>query len=231
MTGGGSTEFQVPVTGSITAISQSIDLSSPNQSTEIIQITGTWVGTLVFEGSNDDSTYYPINAINRATNLLTNSTSSSGSFEAKTNAFQYVRIRSSLWTSGTAIINSYGSDAASLINTDSILRGGTDATIIGNNSDALKTADIINTSGQYRAQSVTVTAAEALGGATILANRKVLSITPTNGTIWWGTSNSVTSTTGTPIFKNQCLTLAFGANIHIYVISAGTVDCRIVEGS
>ena len=36
----------------------------------------------------------------------------------------------------------------------------------------LRSVDIVNTAGQYRAQSVTTTAAEALGAATILANRK-----------------------------------------------------------
>jgi hypothetical protein len=95
----------------------------------------------------------------------------------------------------------------------------------------LRVADIINTSGQYRAQSITTTAAEALGGATILANRKMLSITPTNGTIYWGFSNAVTATTGSPIFKNQQMTFAVGANVHIYVIATATTDSRISEGS
>lgn len=95
----------------------------------------------------------------------------------------------------------------------------------------LRTADIVNTSGQYRAQSVTTTAAEALGAATILANRKSVTITPTNGTIYWGYSNAVTTSSGTPIFKNQCMSFAVGANVHVYVISASTVDCRISEGS
>ena len=96
----------------------------------------------------------------------------------------------------------------------------------------LRAADIINTSSQYRAQSITTTAAEALGATTILANRKMLSITPTNGTVWWGTSNAVTISSGTPIFKNTPAEFAFGANVHIYLVCAsGTVDCRIVEGS
>jgi hypothetical protein len=95
----------------------------------------------------------------------------------------------------------------------------------------LRVADIINTSGQYRAQSVTTTAAEALGAATILVNRKFISITPTNGTIYWGFSNAVTTTTGSPIFKNQTMTFAVGANVHIWLIAAATTDSRIAEGS
>ena len=98
------------------------------------------------------------------------------------------------------------------------------------NSD-LRVADIVNTAGQYRAQSVTTSATEALGGATILANRKMLSITPTNGIVYWGFNNSVTTTTGSPIFKNQQMTFAVGANVHIYVVASGTTDCRMSEGS
>ena|ERR1035437_2155507 len=96
----------------------------------------------------------------------------------------------------------------------------------------MKTSDIINTAGQCRAQSVTTTSTEALGGAVILANRKVLSITPTNGTIYYGLVSPATATSCTPIFKNQTVTFAIGSNVHVYVICAsGTVDCRILEGS
>jgi hypothetical protein len=93
------------------------------------------------------------------------------------------------------------------------------------------TADVINIAGQNRAQSVTTTAAEALGGATILANRKVISITPTNGIIYWGFTSSVTTATGTPIFTNQSLILSFTDNVHVYLVAAATTDVRIAEGS
>ena len=124
--------------------------------------------------------------------------------------------------------------------TDSIgIRGGTSGNVIADTTAGLKvdasgatvpTRDIITTNGQYRAQSVTTTAAEALGAATILTPRRVLSLLPTNGTIYWGYSNAVTTSTGTPVFKNQLITFAVSESVHIYVIAAGTVDCRISEG-
>lgn len=96
----------------------------------------------------------------------------------------------------------------------------------------LQVADTIDIATQYRSQSVTTTAAEALGAGTILVNRKFISLTPVNGTIYWGTSNAVTTSSGSPIFKNQNMTFAFTDQIHIYIIAAsGTVDCRVVEGS
>lgn len=105
----------------------------------------------------------------------------------------------------------------------------------GNNVNAdngqLLTQDTLATSSQYRAQSVTTTAAEALGAVTILVNRKLLTITPTNGTIYFGTNSSVTTSTGTPIFPNNTLFLDVTDNIHIFVIAAATTDSRIVEFS
>lgn len=101
---------------------------------------------------------------------------------------------------------------------------------VSKNADVY-TRDVINTSSQYRAQSVTTSAAEAIGAASRLANRKLLTITPTNGTIYWGTSNAVTTATGQPLAANQTLTLAFTDNVPIYVIAASTVDARILEAS
>lgn len=103
---------------------------------------------------------------------------------------------------------------------------------INSNNSQLQVRDVINTAGQNRAQSVSTTAAEALGAATILANRKFISITPTNGTVYWGFTNGVTTASGTPIFKNTPAVFSFTDNVHIYLICAsGTVDCRIAEGS
>lgn len=95
----------------------------------------------------------------------------------------------------------------------------------------LFTADIINTGSQYRAQSVTTTAAQALGAASALTNRKFIQITPTNGTIYYGTSSAVTTTTGTPLFANQTLTCSFTTVVQLWVIAAATVDSRVLEGA
>lgn len=102
--------------------------------------------------------------------------------------------------------------------------------LVSSNSQ-LQVTDVINTSGQYRAQSITTSATEALGAATILANRKVLAITPTNGTVYWGFNNSVTTANGMPLVRGQTAVLAVTANIHVYLIASGTVDVRIAEGS
>lgn len=94
-----------------------------------------------------------------------------------------------------------------------------------------QTRDVINTAGQYANMSVTTSAAEAKGGSSRLVNRKVIILCPTNGTVYWGTSNSVTSTTGMPIYQSQTVALAYTDNVPIYVISAGTVNLVVSEGS
>lgn len=96
---------------------------------------------------------------------------------------------------------------------------------------SMPVVDVIATATQYRAQSVTTTAAEALGGATILVNRKLLSITPTNGVIYWGGSSSVTTSSGSPIFPNSTLFLSFTDNAHVWLIAPATTDVRILEAS
>lgn len=106
-------------------------------------------------------------------------------------------------------------------------------TALGSTSsvNSMPVVDVLNTAGQNRAQSVTTTAAEALGAATILTNRKMLSIRPTNGIIYWGFTNTVTTTTGTPIYTNEIMTISATDNLHIYVIAASTIDARISEAS
>lgn len=119
--------------------------------------------------------------------------------------------------SGTWTVNSHTQDGAG-------------AAITSINSQ-LETADIINTSSQFRAQSVTTTAAQALGAASALTNRKFIQITPTNGTIFYGTSASVTTANGSPLLSGQTLTISFGTTVQLWVIAAGTVDTRVLEGS
>jgi hypothetical protein len=98
-------------------------------------------------------------------------------------------------------------------------------------SGELFVKDIIDVSSQYQAVSCTTTSQEAKGAATHLTARKMILITPTDGTIYWGTTSTVTITTGTPIFKNQTIALAFSENVPVWIISASAVNVRILEAS
>lgn len=105
--------------------------------------------------------------------------------------------------------------------------GYTNSSITGD----LFVRDSINTAITNAAISVTTSAIEAKVGGSKLSNRKVVVITPTNGTVYWGGSNAVTTATGTPIFKNQSLTVTATDLVAVWLISAGTVNVRVVEAS
>lgn len=85
----------------------------------------------------------------------------------------------------------------------------------------------------YKAISVTDTAQEVKVGANPLEERKVITIQPTDGIVYYGYSNSVTAANGTKIYKNQWLQLEAADTLLIYLIAdtGVTVDVRITEVS
>ena len=132
-------EFQQPISGQFTGASQNIDLTSPNSGTSIIQITGTWIGTIVLQGSNNGITYITLQVVEQNSNLHKTSMLTNGIFIGPTNGFQFLRLYTTTWTSGSADISVYGSDAASVINSLSTITGASDGTKIGNVGSSLFT--------------------------------------------------------------------------------------------
>jgi hypothetical protein len=91
--------------------------------------------------------------------------------------------------------------------------------------------DSINTTTQMQSISVGTTAVAAIGAGTILAGRKLLTVCPTNGTIYWGNSSAVTVSTGFPLYQGQVRDFSFTDAVPLYIISAGTVTTLVFEGS
>jgi hypothetical protein len=90
-----------------------------------------------------------------------------------------------------------------------------------------KLRDTIKEEGDTTSINVTSTPVEAKVGETTMSYRKLIVISPANGTIFWGFSSGVTTSTGIPLFKNQVMTMK--CDLPIYLVSAGSVDCRILE--
>lgn len=111
------------------------------------------------------------------------------------------------------------------------LTDGTDTALVTTNGD-VNVADISNNSGSTGAITIGTSALiAAANGTSNLTNRKYLSVY-NNGsvTIYWGTSNAVTTSTGTPIVKNQQITFAVGTGTSIFLISGtASQNVRIVE--
>jgi hypothetical protein len=97
----------------------------------------------------------------------------------------------------------------------------------------MKAADISNNGGTQAALTVGVTAVEVKVGGSALTNRKSATLfNNSNNTIYWGYTNAVTTSTGTPIFKNQYVEWSVGSSTSIYVISASAGnDTRITENA
>ena len=74
------------------------------------------------------------------------------------------------------------------------------------------------------------TAVEAKVGATILEDRKIVTIQPLSDHLYFGYSSGVTSLNGTKIFKGQVYTLEATDQLPIWIISASEDnDVRITE--
>lgn len=95
----------------------------------------------------------------------------------------------------------------------------------------LQTADLLVSSGVQGAITVGTSAVEAKVGATVLSNRKLLTVfNNSNSTIYWGYTSAVTITTGTPLFKDQMISWDISDNSTVYLI-AGTAgnNTRVTE--
>lgn len=84
-----------------------------------------------------------------------------------------------------------------------------------------------------KALSVTDSAVELKVGADTLEERIAVTIQPLNGSVYYGFSNTVTSSNGTKIFKGQVFSLEAGSLDRVYLVAdvGNTVDVRITERS
>ncbi len=98
-----------------------------------------------------------------------------------------------------------------------------------NIEDAAVVVEYINANGVHGAITVTNSASLAKVGGSVLADRKLLFLIPTDGTIYWGFTNTVSTSNGFPLFKNQPLILPVSDLVTIYLISAASVNVRCVE--
>lgn len=123
------------------------------------------------------------------------------------------------------------SQAVSIVGANS---SGTETNAVNATSNGeLLSADISNNGGVQAALNVGLTAVELKVGGSPLANRKSASLfNNASNTVYWGYTNAVTTSTGTPIFKNQLVTWSVGPNTSIYIIAGSTTnDTRITENA
>ena len=120
--------------------------------------------------------------------------------------------------------------------------------IVGSNSSGLETNTVnatpngdLNVNDGLKAGGVygnlnlvtTATTYEAKVGASRLVNRKSLIITAMDGDIYWGYSNAVSSSNGTPLVKGQTIIFDIDANASSFqvwlVATLNNKNARIAE--
>lgn len=108
-------------------------------------------------------------------------------------------------------------------NSDYILGddGSENGVLIGATGKQLQTDDVARVSGLYTELTVGTTPVEVKVGGTALANRKYVTLRPKDNSIYWGYNNSVTTTTGTRIFKDELIILPVGVPVWVIADAAG----------
>lgn len=109
-----------------------------------VQVSGTWAGTLEFEGSSDNTTYYRLRADPQPDGVYVTNTVNNGLWYVYTAGVSSLRVRASSWTSGTATVNvnptpvpPYGSTAVTGVTGTVAVAGAVDATLTQETLSAL----------------------------------------------------------------------------------------------
>jgi hypothetical protein len=83
-----------------------------------VQVSGTWVGQLEFEGSNDGSTYYRLKAYPVPNGAFVSSTSNNGAWLVDAAGLNWFRVRASVFSSGAASVSPQPSSAVPVGNVE-----------------------------------------------------------------------------------------------------------------
>lgn len=99
------------VTANLAALNAAVQLQTdgatlPSVGSVAIKVTGNWVGTLAFEATVDGSNWDSVNAtpLNSSGGPVITTTTANGLWGISVFGYQAVRVRASLWTSGTAVV-------------------------------------------------------------------------------------------------------------------------------
>mgnify|MGYP000989411437 CR=1 FL=1 len=143
------------VTGNITILNSNLATGTPTASSFVainaadastigFQVTGTWTGTLILQGSLDNANWVTIaNFTNINTGALASATTANGLFQADVSSLSYVRATASAAMTGTAVVTLSPSDNVASISVDNngisinSLTPGTAAGNLGKAEDAV----------------------------------------------------------------------------------------------
>ena len=103
--------YALGASGSLTALDDTVSASVVYWGTVGVGISGTWVGTIIVEGEVGDGVWDTISLVDQTTGATATSTTSNGNWLVSAAGFENIRVRMSLYTSGTATITLWSTSA------------------------------------------------------------------------------------------------------------------------
>ena len=228
-------------TGTLTGTGQTVTLTLEGTASVNVDVSGSgFVGTIVVvEDTPSQERVLGVFALNNS--VAAASITANGNYRiAGVPTSPTVTVKFSSYTSGSATINIYGSTAPYVVQPYSLnpannlvtayLNDGSGNPTNSYNSQ-IENADIINTAISSGSVTVGTTAVAVRVGGSNLTNRKMLMISPVTYTVYLGSSSSVTTATGIPIYPGQVVSFAFSANVTPYLISGTSGAVNIFEAA
>lgn len=86
----------------VSASANGSTLDVAGYSIAVIEVTGTFVATVTFEASNDDTVWHAVSATNIGNTAIASTTTTTGLFRLSVGGFKSIRARVT-WTSGTSV--------------------------------------------------------------------------------------------------------------------------------
>lgn len=210
---GGTNKLVVNSVGSIQTVSPDLTASGSFSSTNsasiispgslntlLIQVTGTWSQTLVVEATLDGTTYFSINANAISSGVLNSTITGNGAYLCNIAGLNAVRVRCSVYNSGTAVVTMRASVGKAAVAINQMLPVGSNVigaltanqTVnlnqIGGNAALSTIAGVLNITGGSAAGSASVGFPVRTGGV----GRTLNPIAVTDGQV----SNAMTDKMG-----------------------------------
>lgn len=234
------------ITKAVTAAGDELVLSTNGATQLSFHAVGAFSGLIAVYASNDGSTWLNIPLFSWTDFSKQIFSADANIYSSNIGGFKQVKIRQVTLVSGTPTIYAWlnvGSGpqivtsplAASFNATAS--QGGTWTVQPGNtaNTTPWRTSDTVNGAGVQGALNVTnASATEVKVGGSPHSNRKLVTLYNNSSVIfYWGWTNAVTSSSGTPIQPQQFASWNAGPSATIYVIAASgtTNDSRVTEAA
>ena len=173
-----ATVADVLASGTLAAAAQTVVLSvAGGMSATAAQITGTWVGTIQFEGTLDGTNWVPINGVFAGGTAPAPTITANGVVRITPSGLASIRLNATAWTSGTATITlraSWGTGGTFL--NQSLPVGGNIVGAISNTSFAVTNAGTFAAQATLAAETtkvigtVNLSAAQTLAAVTAITN-------------------------------------------------------------